>query len=71
MAHQNLLSGLAQDSLDMSLDIRQQTSELVTPNVIEASLPSDQPRIGESSQFGEGMNESEVVSVATPVVDLT
>ena len=49
----------------MSLDIRQQTSELVTPNVIEASLPSEQFNIG------EGMNESEVVSVATPVVDIT
>ena len=37
LANQNLLSGLEQDSLDMSMDIQQRTSDLITPNVIEAS----------------------------------
>ena len=63
---------MEQDSLDMSLDIRQQVSDLVTPNVIEPCESSER-RIEESSyvNVGEAESTSEVVSVATPVVDIT
>lgn len=69
LANQNLLSGLEQDSLDMSMDIHQRTSDLITPNVIEGSAER-YPQFDASNSVNVA-DTSEIVSVATPNVDIT
>lgn len=69
LANQNLLSGLEQDSLDMSMDIQQRTSELITPQVIDAS--AERYTQFDASSSVNVADTSEVVSVATPNVDIT